>query len=212
METYHFCTFPMEYERSSNGWAEKRHFLLQKFASFMGNSRQPIFIKIVNVSNLQFNGQRFEWSTTGSSYAIISQTLTNFAIDNKRKSHMASTFAYLHLTFTYFKGQGQGNEYFECECIQNFHTANITIADFISRRLRANTVRLILDRRGLSRNAKMFCRRSSPISLMDWLRLDTFPLRGRQLLSSHLLGSLDWTRACRKITVQFRICRFYRRF
>ena len=30
--------------------------------------------------------------------------------------------------------------------------------------------------------------------------------------TGHVLRSLDWTRDCRKITVQFRICRFYRDF
>ena len=54
-----------------------------------------------------------------------SQTLL---LTTNRKSRMASTFAYLHLTLKHFKGHGQGHAYFDCECIHNFHTANITIA------------------------------------------------------------------------------------
>ena len=39
-----------------------------------------------------------------------------------------------------------------------------------------------------------------------------FPIAGRPPLSSHLLRTLDWTKARRQIIVQFRNCRFYRRF
>ena len=45
----------------------------------------PIFIKIVDILDLHLHGQRFEWSSLGSSYVIISQMVTdrtNFAIAN----------------------------------------------------------------------------------------------------------------------------------
>ena len=39
--------------------------------------RQPIFIHIVNVLDLHFQGQTFELSTSGSLYVIILQMVTD---------------------------------------------------------------------------------------------------------------------------------------
>ena len=41
--------------------------------------RQPNFFQIVNFLDLHFQGQQFESSTSGSSYVIVSQTVTDRA-------------------------------------------------------------------------------------------------------------------------------------
>ena len=48
----------------------------------------PIFMHIVNILDVHFQGQKFESSTLGSSYVIILQIVTdvtNIAIANKHK-------------------------------------------------------------------------------------------------------------------------------
>ena len=73
---------------------------------------QQIFSQIVCVLDLHFQGKRFESSTSGSSYVIISQTVTdrtNIAFAKKMKVTLASRLAYLPLTLAHSNGQVQGD-------------------------------------------------------------------------------------------------------
>ena len=85
----------------------------------------PIFIRIVNVFDLHFQGQRRESSTLGSSYVIIPQTeadRTNIAIANT-ESHVTVSVAFLHLILAMLKVK-----------VTAIHISNVNILQMVTDR------------------------------------------------------------------------------
>ena len=77
-------------------------------------------MQIVNISDLQVQGHRFEVLALESSRVTISQTMrdrTNITIVSQQE--VACLMAYLHLILTRSKGQGQGHIPFYCKYIWN---------------------------------------------------------------------------------------------
>ena len=105
--------------------ANKRLHLEAQFCANICNLRRylrpPIFILIVNVLDLHFQGQRFESSTFGSSNVMISQMVIDRTNRNCywMSSHMAFPMGYLHLTLAEFKVQSQSHAHFDCEYLAN---------------------------------------------------------------------------------------------
>ena len=84
-------------------------YMLRKYV------HSSIFIQVVNVLDLHFQGQRLESSTLRSLYVVISQILTdkaNIAVANKLKvtyGLSVSIFRYLYIPFAHFKDQGHAH-------------------------------------------------------------------------------------------------------
>ena len=69
----------VRYERQSRSvrLSTANKWLDLEVPCFAHERMQPIFIQILNVLDLHYQGQRLESSTLGSEYVIISQTMTN---------------------------------------------------------------------------------------------------------------------------------------